>query len=97
MMKMKELVYILHGIQVDKLNRESLIKTFQSCLWNSNPNDLGITEHDFELLSGLAYDLDHFESDPKVRSEDDSFFGEEDLVNEIDFVLASISEGQRSD
>jgi hypothetical protein len=44
-----------------------------------------------EILGELAYDLDYFQPDPRVRPEDPSFFGEDRALAEISSALERIA------
>jgi hypothetical protein len=47
------------------------VRRFQAMVWNSHSGDFG---PDDEFLRELAYDLDFYEPDPEVRSEDWSYY-----------------------
>lgn len=50
------------------------------------------TEHDaqWEILRDLAYDLDYYQPNESVRSQDQSFYGEERALSEIREALAKL-------
>lgn len=75
---------ILEKILVDKINRKQLISEFQELIWND--------ENANEVLSELAYDLDFYEPNEKWRNEDQSYYGDEQLEEEITIVLQKLKE-----
>lgn len=74
---------ILYKILVDKRNRRELISKFQEMIWDAEVKN--------DLLSQLAYDLDFYEPDKKLRIEDNSFYGDIELENLIEEVLQKIN------
>ncbi len=79
---------ILIGILNDKNNRESLIKRFQEYIWNENP--IFNSEEEENVLSDLAYDLDFYQPDIKIRDEDPSYYGDDRLETEIKTALEKL-------
>jgi hypothetical protein len=61
--------------------RSALVEQFQRVIWDSD-EILGTSQID-ELLRDLAYDLDCYVVDPDARSEDESYYGDERLENEV--------------
>ena len=70
---------ILYKILDEKTSRKELISEFQEKVWSSESED--------ELLSQLAYDLDFYEPVDRLRSEDSSFYGDEELESLLKAVL----------
>jgi len=75
---------ILNRILTDKKNRKNLIKEFQNQVWND--------ENANEILSILAYDLDFYEPDERLRFEDSCYYGEERLEQEIKMALQKLND-----
>lgn len=80
---------ILNQILLSKSNRKQLVKEFQSLVWNG---DINISESINKLLSELAYDLDFYEPDEKLRKETPNYFGDDRLEKEIQNILKQIEE-----
>ncbi|SCA62847.1 hypothetical protein SCG7109_AE_00160 [Chlamydiales bacterium SCGC AG-110-M15] len=84
-------VVILHFLSLLKNilkapDKKMLIKKFQDEIWeHAQSNDV------YERLSELAYDLDFYEPVPDLRKEDSSFFGDEQLKNEIEETMLFLS------
>jgi hypothetical protein len=65
----------------------SAIKTVQQVIWTTPGDD----EHEaWSVLRDLAYDLDFFEPNPRIRAEDPSFFDEDRARSEIREALARV-------
>ncbi len=73
---------ILEDILRDKAHRKQLIAEFQQMVWAD--------ENASTLLSELAYDLDFYEQDDRLRKEDVSYYGDERLEEEITAVLEKL-------
>jgi hypothetical protein len=91
-MKAVELIQLLQSIlEAQHSNRAKLVIEFQHKVWNEeNLPDKKLNE----LLSGLAYDLDFYESNEEWRKESPNYFGDEKLENliksEIDKIKALV-------
>ncbi|HEY2082333.1 MAG TPA: hypothetical protein VGI88_06070 [Verrucomicrobiae bacterium] len=87
-MDTSQLIALLENALKDPKNRHQLIQQFQREIWdiNANRND-PITE----ILRDLAYDLDFYEPNPKVRAEDPSFFDDTKLEEKIRESLKKLS------
>jgi hypothetical protein len=74
-------IQILRQILDNKPDRERLISDFQQNIWD----DKIYSENDKiqEVLRDLAYDLDFYEPDEKLRQESPSFYGDERVETEI--------------
>jgi len=72
--------------------RESAVREFQLIARmgpvNGNPNSKKI----YEVLADLAYDLEYFVPDPVRRAEDPSYYGHEQLEQEIKVTLRRLGE-----
>jgi hypothetical protein len=75
-----ELINILRETLRDRSRRPELIDRFQGLVWHG-PAAAG--DEAGEIFADLAYDLDFYEQDPKARSEDPSYYGDERLEEEI--------------
>jgi hypothetical protein len=80
---------ILKQILTSKSNRKQLINEFQNQVWNEH---LNISEPILNVLSELAYDLDYYEPDDVLRSQYDSYFGNDKLEQEIQIALNKIAD-----
>lgn len=75
---------LLEKILTDKSNRKQLVSEFQELIWND--------ENASEILSELAYDLDFYEPDENLRRQDQSYYGDERLEEEIKSALQKLKE-----
>lgn len=75
----------------DRQRRLEHVKRFQPMVWD-NEGPIGAPEVD-SALRDLAYDLDFFEPDERLRAEDRSFYGEARFEEEIRSVLDRIAPG----
>jgi hypothetical protein len=66
--------------------RNKLIHEFQQTVWG----DMNLSPNVRDILSTLAYDLDFYESDARMRSEDSSYYGDVTLHEEIITVLKKL-------
>jgi hypothetical protein len=90
--KQDELILILENILKDDKNRSALVRNFQNEIWLNEEQELGEDNPDFLILSELAYDLDYYEPNSKLRQEDSSFFDDEVLFREIKSALNTIKQ-----
>lgn len=74
-------------IESNDLEREKLIKELQEEVWNVESSSNNPAS---EILSELAYDLDFYEPNEKLRSEDFSYYGDERLREEIASALKKL-------
>lgn len=81
---------------IDKLNqilssegseRKKLVKEFQEQIWDERTN---LDNPVFDILSELAYDLDFYEPDENLRSEDGSYYSDDKLEVEIASALKKL-------
>lgn len=88
---LQNLISLLIEALHNPTGRDKAIKKFQLEIWqNAEP----LTEDwIWEIFSDLAYDLDYYESDPAVRKEDPSYYGNERLEEEIKSALTKIKQG----
>jgi len=75
---MKE-IQILEQILEMKNDRSVLIKRFQELIWNA--------ENVSDIFSILAYDLDFYEPNEKLREESPCYYGDDRLEEEIKSVI----------
>lgn len=75
---------LIQIVESKGLERKRLIKEFQEIVWNDDSNS---DNPAFDILCELAYDLDFYEPDEKIRKEDSSYYGDERLQQEIVFAL----------
>jgi hypothetical protein len=91
----KPLLRVPLGILNDTLkypeNRPQLISKFLTSLRNAPESSKQGLE--WKILSELALDLEYYEPDPRIRSEDSSYYGDERAEEEIKAALKSLKEG----
>ena len=74
----------------DEGNRSDVIREFQRLVWESD-EVLG-NEASEEIFTDLAYDLDFYEPDARIRREDWSYYGDDRLEEELRSGLARLRE-----
>jgi hypothetical protein len=84
---MQELIKILDQILADCTHRKELIKDFQNKIWNDK---FVASDEVKNIFKELAYDLDFYEPNPKIRKEDSSFYGDDKLLFEVGKALDKI-------
>ncbi len=73
---------LLEAIKLSPSTAKRIISEFQEYIWDDR---VQVDQHKIlEILRDLAYDLDYFEADPSLRTEDNAFFDEEKLKAEIE-------------
>ena len=87
-----ELVAILREALQSRSGRKERIGRFQQLVWNLPELDSG--DEAREVFADLAYDLDYYEPDPRVRGEDPSFYGDERMEEEIREALNKLGLGE---
>ncbi|HUA64604.1 MAG TPA: hypothetical protein VME24_02075, partial [Alphaproteobacteria bacterium] len=92
-MQIEKIQLLLKDITKDPSQKRQTIKEFQDEIWSCPDEESQI----IRILRDLAHDLDYFEADPIKRSEDPSFYGEEQLAIEINKALQTIEEIQRKE
>ena len=84
---------LLNKIKFEKENRSKLIRNFQDLIWGSSD----ITDPELlEIYSELAHDLNYYVSNEKMRQEDFSYYGEDNLVKEINETLEKLEKIKNS-
>ncbi len=63
----------------DKENLNQAVPKLQELVWETSDDD----NTAWEILRDLAYDLDYYVSDSKLRAEDPSYYGEDRAMAEI--------------
>jgi len=86
----EKLVTLLLAALSHPETRASKVSEFQEAVWNSD-EEAG-NDAVCEVLSDLAYDLDYYEPDPVIRSEDPAYYGDDRLVKEIVRALHRLKE-----
>jgi hypothetical protein len=75
---------ILEKILKNRIDRKRLISEFQETIWsNQNAN---------EILSDLAYELDFYEPNEKLRKENLSYYDDNRLEEEIKLAIQKLKE-----
>jgi hypothetical protein len=85
-----ELITVLKTARNNPEERTAAIDSFQECMYDSDSPLADMSQEQWEILWLLAYDLDYYEPNPKMRREDPSFYGEERLLQEIDEALKKL-------
>ena len=89
-MILNQLMEILSKVQQSKgFDRVNKIQEFQEIVWDDETIE---DEALYDILSTLAYDLDYYEPDEKLRKEDLSYYGDERLEEEIKAGLIKLEE-----
>ena len=79
---------LLEEIKLSPATTKRMISELQEYIWDDR---VQVDQHEFlEILRDLAHDLDYFEADPALRTEDNSFFDEAKLKAELESALNSI-------
>ena len=79
---------MLHQVKTTKSDLGQYFRDIQSYIWNNyKSND---QSHESEVLLDLAYDLDYFQPDAKVRSEVNSLIDENKALELIDETLLKL-------
>jgi hypothetical protein len=76
-------------------NREELperVPELQDMVWKEQLAGSSAIQ---EILRDLAYDLDFYEPDPHARAEDESYFGDERALAEIQEALEKVERVQQ--
>lgn len=85
-MELNKIALLLSNIIKRDRNREDDIKRFQNLVWETEEplsDDVELSEK----LEELAYDLDYYEHNEDVRSEDASLYDQKRLDDEVLDVL----------
>jgi hypothetical protein len=88
MAAIRTLIEPLCSVLLDSEHRERWVKEFQDLAWNLPRLEPQGAEWD--LLVDLAYDLDYYEPNPRLRREDPTFFGDEWLEDEVRTCLTKL-------
>lgn len=86
--KLESLAALVQRILIDRQNRLAHIQRFQEVIWKSD-EQLGGEVVD-EVLRDLAFDLDYYEPEPTQREEDESYYGDERLEDEVSTALLQL-------
>ena len=76
-------------------NKSNAIKSIQEFVFDSD-EFLKLDERMQDILSEFAYDLAFYVTDPTMRKEDPSYFGEERLNQGIAEVIRKLDQMQKS-
>lgn len=88
MAAMQELIELLERAVDDRARRLEHVKRFQERVWANK--DLHPDPEVVRVIRDLAYDLDLFEPDDRVRAEDVALYGDARLEEEIRSVLRKL-------
>lgn len=92
MLTLDSLVALLQDMLADHQPQLEKIHKFQDLVWNELRSIEGASAQQEGIIGDLAYDLDFFEPDERVRAESTSYFGEERARNEIADALRRIEQ-----
>lgn len=84
---MQEITNMLELILVDTANRERLVRDFQKRIGN---NLFTVSDAITKIYDDLAYTMENYEPDEEVRQEDQSLFGDDRLIKEIEKALGKL-------
>lgn len=87
-MSVQNLVEILVRAIESPENRRQLIAEFQNAVWNRPKDD----SWESVILDDLAYDLDFYQPNAALRSEDPSYINDEQAILEIRAALEKLRE-----
>jgi hypothetical protein len=94
-MTLDDVIHLLQQAAREPGQLAQQIGAFQAAIWNDQV--LGdLDDEVMEVLRELAQDLDFYEPDPKLRSEDESYFGEDRALAEIQSALNRVASLSRS-
>lgn len=85
MLLLQELIDVLEQAVADRDQRVVHIKRFQERVWAAD--SLDEIPDVSRVLSELAYDLEFFEPDDRIRAEEPKFYGDARLEEEIKSAL----------
>lgn len=86
-MTIAEVTGLLGSILAGPEERTRGISEFQEFVFNADQSSNDFTADEWVILRDLAHDLDYYVSDPALRSEDPSYYGDERLVLEVQQAL----------
>ena len=96
MLNLNSIRQVLTELTADPTLDPGQVRRFQEAVWNQAEHIVGATREQEEIIRNLAYDLDYFEPNERIRSEDRSFYGEERARNEIAQALRAIERGREA-
>ena len=88
---MQEIINMLELILVDTANRERLVRDFQKRIGN---NLFTATEEETKIYAQLAYTMENYEPDEDVRQEDQSLYGDDRLIKEIEKAILKLKKAK---
>jgi len=88
---MQEITNMLELILVDSANRERLVRDFQKRIGN---NLFTATEEETKIYAQLAYTMENYEPDEDVRQEDQSLYGDDRLIKEIEKAILKLKKAK---
>lgn len=78
-----DIIALLMQAVAERNERDDRIRQFQDFVFHTTKPPGDFSEGDWEILGDLAYDLAFYVSDPDLRREDASYYGEERFIREI--------------
>ncbi|RFM26760.1 hypothetical protein [Deminuibacter soli] len=79
---------ILNAILLSKSNRKELIRLFQQNVWDDK---IEFNTLEQECLREIAYDLDFYEPDERLRNQDVNYYDDSELERRIKIVLKKLN------
>lgn len=87
-----ELYRLLTTAIEQPFTRVASVQRFQQAIFDGDAATLGLTEHEWDVFTQLAQDLDYYESNREQRRDSTLFYGSERLLDEIRNALAKVGE-----
>jgi len=87
---LNELIILLRTALLNPNQRNSAVKNFQNCMFNHKEPITGASESQWSILNELAYDIDFYEPNAEIRSEDPSLYGDVQFAREIETTLRKL-------
>ena len=94
-MTKRQLYELLEGAATEPSTRLERIQQFQSAVFESDAAAFGLSDHEWDVLTQLAQDLDYYEPNHQHRNESTLFYGDERVVREIQDALAKVRSRRR--
>ena len=88
---MQEITNMLELILVDSANRERLVRDFQKRIGN---NLFTASEAETKIYAELAYTMENYEPEEDVRQEDQSLYGDDRLIKEIEKAILKLKKAK---
>ena len=87
----QSLLQLLVDALLQPSNRQELVNRFQQEIWNK-PHSI-VENWIWDVFQNLAYDLDYYEPDISMRTEDPSYYGNDQFEKEIKAAFQKLEKG----